>query len=275
MYNISIGFKNKVSIFALNSFRQNSKVPYTPKWNHDTEYSIYDRTESSLHGIKNRWWGSVHAAETKSRQNINLIQSDERHFTALRERDSRLSKFDAFCCRDSVARRAAHKYVDGYYSRLAVVRKRSENFRGTDINTVVMRLRPSETTQCNTFESGANFVWCNTRTFVWKTIKEPMESERGERKVSLLAQFLGGDAGSDIGSLTRFLVAKPCRITTFDRAHLRNTAQRAYWSTYLADFKSDISEKPERKRARWAKKKYDENVKWLYHDPSLIIDLEI
>jgi len=53
------------------------------------------------------------------------------------------------------ARRMAHKYVDGYYSRLAALRKRSENFRGTDINTVVMRLRPSET-QCNTSESGAS-----------------------------------------------------------------------------------------------------------------------
>lgn len=65
-----------------------------------------------------------------------------------------------------VARRAAHKYVDGYYSRLAALRKRSENFRGVDINTVVMRLRPSETTQRNTPESGANLYDVTRRTFV-------------------------------------------------------------------------------------------------------------
>lgn len=104
--------------------------------------------------------------------------------------------------------------------------KRSENFRGTDINTVVMRLRPSETTQCNTFESGAN-LYDVTRARSSENDKGA-DGERKRRKKGEPFGAILGDAGSDIGSLTRFLVAKPCRITTFDRAHLRNTTQRAY-----------------------------------------------
>jgi len=94
------------------------------------------------------------------------------------------------------ARRMAHKYVDGYYSRLAALRKRSENFRGTDINTVVMRLRPSET-QCNTSESGASCLYDVTHAHVRsETIKEPIAGERRERNASLLAIF--GNARFDI-----------------------------------------------------------------------------
>jgi len=85
---------------------------------------------------------------------INLIQSNVkstwRRCTSLRECDFQNSVATV------VARRVVHKYVDGYYSRLAALRKRSENFRGVDINTIVIRLRPSETKQCNTFESGTN-----------------------------------------------------------------------------------------------------------------------
>jgi len=43
----------------------------------------------------------------------------------------RLSSFEIRCTAAVVARRMAHKYVDGYYSRLAAHRKRSENFRAT------------------------------------------------------------------------------------------------------------------------------------------------
>jgi len=75
----------------------------------------------------------IYAAETKSRQNkFNTIgwkppAALYLSVASLREWDFRLSKFDAAV----VARRMAHKYVDGYYSWLAAHRKRSENFRAT------------------------------------------------------------------------------------------------------------------------------------------------
>lgn len=69
-----------------------------------------------------------------------------------------------------------------------------------DINTVVMRLRPSETTQCNTPESGANLYDVTRARPSAETIKEPMEGERGERKASPRAIL--GDAGSDIDDNT-------------------------------------------------------------------------
>jgi hypothetical protein len=49
-----------------------------------------------------------------------------------------------------VKRRLTHKYVDRYYSRLAVLRKRNENFPGTDTSMIFTRLRPSEAAKCNT-----------------------------------------------------------------------------------------------------------------------------
>lgn len=107
----------------------------TLKRNYDTEYSIYKTTPLRYQKaldicIKSE--RKIYAAKTKkSQQNINLIQSNVKGTcgavrNSLRECDFQNSMHSVAAVG---ARRVVHKYVDGYYSRLAALRKRSENFR--------------------------------------------------------------------------------------------------------------------------------------------------
>jgi len=70
------------------------------------------------------------------------------------------------------------------------LRKRGENFRGTDINTVVMRLRPSET-QCNTSESGASLYDVTRATRSFGDDKGTDSGRKRRKEMRAFSQFSG------------------------------------------------------------------------------------
>lgn len=80
--------------------------------------------------------------------------------------------------------------------------------------------------RCNTPESGANLyeVMRVRLSGDDKGIDGRREGEKGERKVSLRAIL--EDAGSDIGGNT--ISRRELLSNHFDRAHLRDTMQRAH-----------------------------------------------
>lgn len=132
-----------------------------------------------------------------------------RTLALLRECDVRPSKFDAFRCRDGCS---SHKYVDGYYSRLAL-RKRRENFRGADISTRL--LRPS-VAERNAILLKAKrtilLLWCVTCA---RSSKDDREDGSEKRKTWSRAILRNQDPISGANSISH---REPRWIEIFDSA---------------------------------------------------------
>lgn len=112
----------------------------------------------------------------------------------------RLSKFDAFHFAAMVKRRLTHKYVDRYYSRLAMLRKRNENFRGTDTSMILTRLRPSEAAKRKVLlASGAEFLYLYDVT-------RARSLEDDKRDEEAASNELSRNLENPILELTQFLI---------------------------------------------------------------------